>query len=210
MPLPDPIAPIQYGTQPTPAGMGQEAPDFGGDTFEYRPAYDYAQAYQPQDMTAQMNPIMREVDRRQNLMADDFKAGQTMRGIRNSTPGFNAAMDFGGALNDQRSNIYTSASNALSGQNRADQAQNYNQQMGGRAQNFGEFNSMMGSQNQNDAQRQATAQQAIQGLMQALGINVGASGSPSFNAAEGSPSFIESLARMFGNSGGSPWNMFGG
>ena len=193
MPITDPTQ------QPQPPGMGNEPPQMGGDVFEYKPAYGYAAPYTPMTNTAmqtQLDPIMREHDRRSGVMADEFKAGQTMRGIRNSTPGFNQALDFNQALQDQRANTYMGASNALQSINRANQAQGYNQQMGGRGQNFSEFMQMYGAQNANDASRQQQGSQAIQALLAALS---GSAGAPAFGTGAAQPGALESFGTLLSN-----------
>ena len=63
----------------------------------------------------QLDPLMAELKRRQALQADEFKAGQAARGIRSSTPGENAALDFADTQANQLANTYTQAANQLMG-----------------------------------------------------------------------------------------------
>ena len=60
---------------------------------------------------AQLDPLMDEMNRRQALARDEFKASQAARNVRGSTPADNAMMDFDVNQANQLSNAYNQASN---------------------------------------------------------------------------------------------------
>ena len=100
------------------------------------------QAMTGEKQMAQLNPLMAELNRRQGLQADEFRAGQAARGIRGSTPGRNEAMDFANTQANQLANTYTQAANQLMGT----QANVLEQLRGGQAATRGQqVNELMSS-----------------------------------------------------------------
>jgi len=145
-----------------------------------------------------MESIMEDLRHQQALARDELRAGQGMRGIINSTPGF-AARDR--QLASQAAARGTAALQGLSavvpGMQKAVDS-TYDQDMGVRKQSFDEFLGLNAMQGKSDAQMQSDRAQALTLLLNALGVSTVNPQLPNF-----------STANPGGDQGDSLWGSFG-
>jgi hypothetical protein len=217
-PVAQPAAPVAQPAAPpadplgNAAATGQPAPaDYKGDVFEYAPPENpllpQVQQIQQQlidlmlgrSTPPEMEAIMTGLRNRQAQQEDELRAQLAMRGVANSTPG---AAELGRLLENQRAEQARTRM-GITGQMMQNQLpalqQIYGQGVTGREQSMRDFLNMYDRQFRSDSYQDARRQQAVNSMLQALGMNMPPVQMPNVGIPAAQPGFVQSLSNLFGN-----------